>query len=257
MQHYIDQLINEVRRATWNLRPPHGLWEESEADPDDELELEDMSFIEEFVEGERQPISQITGIGPEKLPPPDMLNIEQRALLASELEKLLEYFHFQLDFPKDYPSELRYKFIREFWDEKHVLLSFGENQIEFCDYEEENCPFPGYCDTCKEIDEQMKFDEEHGGSADDDLLDIDELLPDAEEIEAWAQQLGIFNPMEINGFYDDDGNKIEPDSVPVPGLCLVCKKHQVEDWDENLLCLINRYDQRNDDNFECGAFQSI
>ena len=29
--------------------------------------------------------------------------------------------------------------------------------------------------------------------------------------------------MEINGFYDDDGNKINPSLVPKPGLCIICK----------------------------------
>jgi hypothetical protein len=276
MQHYISQLINDIRQATWNLQPPHSLWEESEADPDNELELEDMSFIEQYVEGERQPISQITGISSEQLPPPDKLNIEQCALLASELEKLLEYFHFRLDFPMGYPYELRYKFIRDFWVEEHVLLSFGENHIEFCDYNEENCPFPGYCNTCKEIAGQMKFDEEEAGSVDFEI-NLDNLLPDAEQIKAWKNQQENFipeedfsssfpfepdedenvYPEEINGFYDDNGNKIEPESVQVPGLCIVCKKYLLDDWDENLLCLMNRYDQRNDDSFECGAFQSI
>lgn len=62
---------------------------------------------------------------------------------------------------------------------------------------------------------------------------------------------------EINGFYDDDGNKIDPDSVPVPNLCIICKSHQVEDWDKNLLCLMNRHDQQNEKDFKCGAFEKI
>jgi len=62
---------------------------------------------------------------------------------------------------------------------------------------------------------------------------------------------------EINGFFDDDGTRIDPDTVPLPNLCVICKKHLAEDWEENLLCLMNRYDQRNDDDFKCGAFQKI
>ncbi|MDP2888366.1 MAG: UPF0158 family protein [Bacteroidota bacterium] len=62
---------------------------------------------------------------------------------------------------------------------------------------------------------------------------------------------------EINGLYNDDGTKIDPDSVPVPGLCFICRKHQIDDWDENLLCLMNRNDQRNESDFECGAFEKI
>jgi hypothetical protein len=62
---------------------------------------------------------------------------------------------------------------------------------------------------------------------------------------------------DINGFYNDDGTKIDPDSVPVPGLCVICKSHQTEDWEENLLCLMNRNDQRDEPDFKCGAFEKI
>lgn len=62
---------------------------------------------------------------------------------------------------------------------------------------------------------------------------------------------------EINGFYDDDGNKIDPDSVPLHGLCVICKKHHIEDWEENLLCLMNRFDQRDEKDFKCGAYEKL
>lgn len=62
---------------------------------------------------------------------------------------------------------------------------------------------------------------------------------------------------EINGFYNDDGTKIDPETVPVPGLCVICKSHQADDWEENLLCLMNRHDQRNEDDFKCEAFEKI
>ena len=160
MERYLVQLIDDLHKATWGMKPPHEIWEKSEADPDDELELEDMSYVEKYLYGDEIPISEITGIALEQLPPVEKLNKEQHADLAVELENLLQYFHFYLDFPKDYPVQLRYTFIRKFWEEKHVALSFGENHIEFCDYNEEHCPFMGYCNTCKEVAEQMKFDED-------------------------------------------------------------------------------------------------
>lgn len=61
---------------------------------------------------------------------------------------------------------------------------------------------------------------------------------------------------EINGFYDDDGNKIDPSLTPKPGLCLVCRKNDLDDPRENLLCDMNRYDQRNEEEFKCGAFEA-
>jgi len=133
MERYIEQLINDLHQATWKIRPPHELWEESEANHDDELELEDMSYVEKYMYGDQEPISGITGIEIEKLPPAEKLSEKQQALLATELEKLLQYFHFTLDFPENYPSHLRYPFILKFWEEEHVALSFGENHIEFCD----------------------------------------------------------------------------------------------------------------------------
>ncbi len=158
MQHYIEQLIGDLRRATWNVRPPHDLWSESEANPDDELELEDMSYVEKYVYGVEIPVAQITGIDRDYLPPPEMLSDEQKALLSAELEKMLEVFHFVLDFPEGYPMHNHYSYIRNFWNEKHVPLSFGESHIEFCDNDQNKCPFPGYCGICDEIARQMEFD---------------------------------------------------------------------------------------------------
>lgn len=160
MKRYIEQLIEDIHQATWKIKPPHKIWEKSEADPYDELELEDISYVEQYVYGEEKPISEITGIEDENLPHFDLLSVEQQSLLAKELENLLQCFHFHLDFPENFPEHLRYPFIKDFWSENHVPLSFGENHIEFCEHNEEFCPFPGYCKTCEEIEAQMKFDEE-------------------------------------------------------------------------------------------------
>jgi len=62
---------------------------------------------------------------------------------------------------------------------------------------------------------------------------------------------------EINGFFNDDGTKIDTESIPIPGLCMLCKSYYTDDWDENMLCLMNRNDQRDDDQFECGAFEKL
>ncbi len=162
MESYIEQLIGDLHETTRKLKLPYEILEESEAGSNDEPEPEDMSYVEEYIEGEELPISQITGIDQEYLPPAEKLNTDQQALLAGELEKLLEYFHFVMDFPPNYPAHLRYSFIRNFWSQEHVALSIGESHIEFCEYEKENCPFPGYCTTCEEFETLMKSDEENG-----------------------------------------------------------------------------------------------
>lgn len=64
-----------------------------------------------------------------------------------------------------------------------------------------------------------------------------------------------FEMPTYNGIYDDDGSKIEPDSIPVPSLCTICRHHQSADQLENTLCLLNRNAQRDEDEFECGRFE--
>ena len=60
---------------------------------------------------------------------------------------------------------------------------------------------------------------------------------------------------EINGLFDDDGTPINPHSIPIPGLCLICKKYHEEDWEENILCSLNRWDQKDEEEFECWSFE--
>lgn len=59
---------------------------------------------------------------------------------------------------------------------------------------------------------------------------------------------------EINGFYDDYGNKINPNLVKKPSLCLLCKKDETDDPMEHMLCAMNRLDQQNEQEFKCGSF---
>lgn len=160
MKRYIEQLIEDIHQATWKIKPPHEIWEKSEADPYDEVELEDISHVEQYIFGEEKLISEITRIDYELLPHAELLKTEEQAVLALKLEHLLECYNFKLDFPELYPAHLRYQFIKDIWNEEHVPLSFGENHIEFCEHDEEFCPFPGYCKICEEVAEEMKYDEE-------------------------------------------------------------------------------------------------
>jgi len=58
---------------------------------------------------------------------------------------------------------------------------------------------------------------------------------------------------ELFGFYDDDGNKIDPELVPKPSLCVTCKKNDV--GGEEIHCILNRNDQRNERDFKCDAYE--
>lgn len=235
MKHYIDQLIEDLHQITRHLELSL-----NEEDAEDEI---DFSQVEKFERNEVTPVAHFTGIEQAQLPPVEMLNEEQQALLAAELEEMLYWFHFKLDFPQNYPDHLRYPFIRKFWGEEHVSVTDGTIHINFCDYKEENCPFPGYCTICSDDDWKIEKDDLQSKDALEDLFEDED--EDAPYIE------------DISYFYDDDGNKIDSSTVPVPELCRQCKSNLIVDWDENLLCLMNRYDQRTKATFACGAFVKL
>ncbi len=55
-------------------------------------------------------------------------------------------------------------------------------------------------------------------------------------------------------YYDDDGNELDISNLKMPDLCQSCEKK--DDQREEILCNLNRLDQQNDDDFQCGAYQS-
>jgi hypothetical protein len=69
--------------------------------------------------------------------------------------------------------------------------------------------------------------------------------------------INFMDPGRINGIFDDDGFMINMDSVKKPALCMTCFKNLIDDWDENLLCDMNRADQRNKKDFKCGAYEKL
>jgi len=65
------------------------------------------------------------------------------------------------------------------------------------------------------------------------------------------------DPRHINGMFDDDGYEINPESIKKPSLCLVCLKNIDPDWEEELLCNLNRNDQADEKEFKCGSFEKL
>ena len=56
-------------------------------------------------------------------------------------------------------------------------------------------------------------------------------------------------------YFDDDGTEINPDLIPKPELCLICKKQN--DPAEEIICTINRLDQSDDEEYKCYAFENM
>ena len=62
---------------------------------------------------------------------------------------------------------------------------------------------------------------------------------------------------EINGIFNDDGTKVDIETIPVPGLCMLCRSYYTDNQMENLFCLMNRNDQKDQDGFVCGTFEKL
>jgi len=62
-------------------------------------------------------------------------------------------------------------------------------------------------------------------------------------------------PTKIAGFFDDDGYQINTDLIKKPGLCMICVHDN--DPNEEILCNMTRYDQKDDTDFKCFAYKKI
>ena len=56
-------------------------------------------------------------------------------------------------------------------------------------------------------------------------------------------------------YYYDDGTEFFPELIPKPELCLKCRKKDIQDGDEEILCNLTRGDQAEEKDFKCYAFQ--
>ncbi|RKD88230.1 hypothetical protein [Mangrovibacterium diazotrophicum] len=145
----------------------------------------------QYLYGEKETVSTITGIDSELLPPNGVLSKSQVEILANELEKILQKHHFVLDFPVNFPPHLRYDFIIRFWSEKHLAFSEGEHHIDFCTYHEETvCPFTGYCIVCSDVEVYLR-----SGQSPEQIIKYEDArrkrhhTPSVEKIDGWVKQL--------------------------------------------------------------------
>jgi hypothetical protein len=55
-------------------------------------------------------------------------------------------------------------------------------------------------------------------------------------------------------YFNDDGNELNPDLIPKPHLCVGCRKDDMDDQDERVLCDLTRLDQSGEKDFICHGF---
>ena len=93
-----------------------------------------------------------------------------------------------------------------------------------------------------------------GESSPDTDYEIDEAIKKRPNV-AGRRNIDDIDPTQIAGIFDDDGYEINTDLIQKPSLCITCVKDGYPH--EELLCALNRYDQTDDEEFKCGAYEKI
>lgn len=154
---YIVQLAERMRESANNLPDPNKMSEFDEQSLPEELKM--FADVERFLHGKAKPISVITSIETQEFPQVNRMTDAQVTFLYAELTQLLNAFGFFADFPQELPIDIKYKLLRQKWDDEFVYSGSGMTHIEFCDYEPTRCPYPEkYC-WCKDLDDFDDYDD--------------------------------------------------------------------------------------------------
>lgn len=169
MNRYIEQLIEDFRKAA--ISAPH-LSDNDEGISDEEALENHFDDVERYVMGEHDaPLSSIIGIPSGMLPKPEKLSPALQKKLVTEMIAMLNAWNFYPDFPENLPDEMKYRALLDVWDDEQTYMRSGQMYIEFCDYNPDNCPFPGYCEACDEFANEGDPQIDNPDCADDDSDD--------------------------------------------------------------------------------------
>jgi hypothetical protein len=65
------------------------------------------------------------------------------------------------------------------------------------------------------------------------------------------------DPMHIAGIFHDDGYEIRKETIKMQPLCLTCIKNNSDDWEDDILCNMNRADQADEKEFKCYDYMKL
>lgn len=186
--------------------------------------LEEMPWVAELAQAPFTTLEEITGIALEALPPFFEFTMDELALLADAFRRLFDALNMAVvDLPEEYPDDAWVDQVICHWNEPIQYLPQAGCDLEWCSGDNDTCPYGEDCLYCG---------------------------PDASDPEDEKMPVPF-----VGGLFNDDGTRLAPLKVPIPELCLRCKSYLSDDWEDNILCTLTRNDQKDDDEFECGAFE--
>lgn len=142
MQRYVDQLITDLKRSKRKSAKP----KPKELSSDDfEKQLEAIENTPEIQ------ISEQIGIKTEELPPFELLTLDQAQQIVDTIIESLKTYGLNIILPKEVPIDLRYKLVRELFEEEMQLIPGWTNNYDFCSGECLECKIANYCSIRKEV----------------------------------------------------------------------------------------------------------
>jgi len=154
MRPYIEDLIKEIKSAVEEAKQ----YRKQEQSPQKELaNIGSSDDRRKYLYGNPMTLESITGIPLDALPPYYLISENHRNQLGQVMEELLEAWGFTPDFPDKLPYSQRYRFLRNIWGTQQVYIGSGPSYIDFCDFDQQTCPFPNHCDMCDKIKEQEEL----------------------------------------------------------------------------------------------------
>ena len=91
-----------------------------------------------------------------------------------------------------------------------------------------------------------------GDSMPDSDYEIDSAIKKRENKKS-RKHIDQMDKTQIHGFFDDDGFEINTELIKKPSICLLCEND--DNPEEDLLCNMTRYDQKDNNNFVCFAYK--
>jgi len=92
-----------------------------------------------------------------------------------------------------------------------------------------------------------------GESFPSDDFEIDSAIINSENKKG-RKHIDSIDKTKISGFFNDNGFEINTDLIKKPSICLTCIND--DNPKEEILCNMNRYDQRDDKDFICFAYKN-
>ena len=197
MERYLQQLVDDLKKAAKNApQPKHSV---NKPVNDEQSFLDHIKQVELYLHGPREKLSDIIGVPLSILPGDKKLTDSQLEILVDEMIKLWQAWNIHPEYPQGVPARMLYQAMRREWESEQSLMDGGMIHIGFCCELPEECAFPGYCEECEWLSENM--DEDFSDFEDDDDFSLEEFN---EEVRKNQEKLfGVNDQKRPN--MDDEG----------------------------------------------------